>query len=256
MTKAMQRRERTLMDVLVVGATSAIAGEVARSFASSGARLFLVARNAERLAAVREDLLVHGAARVETAVLDMRHVDRHAAVLQSAIEGLGDLDAVLIAHGILPDQTRCEASVEETLQTLEVNCTSTIALLTLLANHFERRDGGCIAVITSVSGDRGRRSNYVYGTTKAALNTFLQGLRARLRPAGVSVVTVKPGVVDTPMTAGLPHNRLFADPRQVGEGIYRAMLAGRDVVYVPWFWRPIMAAIRAVPERVFKRMGL
>lgn len=252
----MQRRERTLTDVLVVGATSAIAGEVARSFARSGARLFLVARNAERLAAVREDLLVHGAARIETAVLDVRRVERHAAVLHSAIEALGDLDAVLVAHGMLPDQSRCEASVEETLQALEVNCTSTVALLMLLANHFEQRRGGCIAVITSVAGDRGRRSNYVYGTAKAALNTFLQGLRARLRPAGVSVVTIKPGFVDTPMTAGLPHNPLFADPRRVGEGIYRAMRAGRDVVYVPWFWRPIMAAVRAIPERIFKRIGL
>jgi len=253
--RPMKRRERTLTDVLVVGATSAIGSEVARSFARSGARLFLVARNAERLAAVSEDLRVLGAGRVETAVLDVTHMDRHAAVLQSAIEALGDLDVALVAHGVLPDQSRCEASVEETLRALEVNCTSTVALLTLLANYFEQRRGGCIAVITSVAGDRGRRSNYVYGTAKAALNTFLEGLRARLQPAGVSVLTVKPGFVDTPMTAGLPRNPFYADPRRVGEDIYRAMLAGRDVVYVPWFWRPIMAAVRAIPVRIFKRIS-
>jgi short-subunit dehydrogenase len=244
------------MNVLVVGATSAIAREAARAFAESGARLFLTGRSESRLAEIADDLRVRGAERVETAILDMTDLAQHAAVVRAADESLGELDAVLVAHGTLPDQTACEGSVELTLAALAVNLTSTIALLTRLASLFEERGRGTIAVLTSVAGERGRRSNYVYGTAKAGLNVFLQGLRNRLHGAGVAVVTIKPGFVDTPMTAHLPKNLLFADPRDVGRAVHRAMLEGRDVVYVPWFWRPVMAGIRSIPEGIFKRLKL
>ena len=244
------------MNVLVVGATSAIAREAARAFARSGDRLFLTGRSEPRLAEIAEDLRVRGADRVETAVLDVRDLERQAAVVRAAEASLGDLDAVLVAHGTLPDQPACEASVERTLEALAVNLTSTIALLTLVANLFEQRRRGTIAVLTSVAGDRGRRSNYVYGTAKAGLNVFLQGLRNRLHESGVAVVTIKPGYVDTPMTAHLPKNPLFADPRHVGRAVHRAIVDARDVVYVPWFWRPVMAGIRSIPEGIFKRLKL
>jgi decaprenylphospho-beta-D-erythro-pentofuranosid-2-ulose 2-reductase len=107
-----------------------------------------------------------------------------------------------------------------------------------------------------VAGDRGRRSNYVYGAAKAGVSVFLQGLRQRLRPAGIRVVTLKPGFVDTPMTAHLPRNPLASSPRRAGRAIYRAIEARRDVAYIPWFWRPIMALIRAMPEALFKRLRL
>jgi len=250
------KRPNVPQRVLVVGATSAIGYEATKSFALAGARLFLTARNPDRLAAVCDDLRVRGAAQVEAALLDATDVERHEPVMRSALATLGGLDCVLVAHGTLPDQAACERSVAETLRALEVNCTSTIALLTVLGNYFESERQGCIAVITSVAGDRGRQSNYVYGTAKGALNIFLQGLRNRLYRAGVAVVTIKPGFVDTPMTAGIPKNRLFTTPERVGRSIYDAMLAGRDVAYVPWFWRPIMAIITSIPERVFKRLKL
>jgi decaprenylphospho-beta-D-erythro-pentofuranosid-2-ulose 2-reductase len=244
------------MRVLIVGATSAIAYEVARLYAEDGASLFLVARSDEKLSTIGDDLRVRGAAAVHTWVLDVTQLDRHSEAVSAAVSALGGLDRVLIAHGTLPDQRRCEQNVGETLDAFNVNCTSVISLLTLLANQFEAQRKGCIAVIASVAADRGRQSNYVYGAAKGALDVFLQGLRNRLHPAGVSVVTVKPGFVDTPMTADLPKNFLYADPRRVGRRIHRAMERGTAVVYTPWFWRPIMAAVRSIPEPVFKRLRL
>ena len=244
------------MRVLIVGATSAIAGETAKAYASDGGRLFLTGRNAPRLASVRDDLLVRGAAQVETAELDVARIPSHRQVIDSAIAALGGLDVALIAHGTLPDQALCQQNVSETLDAIQVNFTGTVALLTLLANYFEAQHSGCIAVITSVAGDRGRQSNYVYGAAKGGVDRFLQGLRNRLFRSGVAVVTIKPGFVDTPMTAGMKKSLLFASARRVGLGIHRAIGRRRSVVYIPWFWRPIMAVIKCLPEDIFKRLQL
>jgi decaprenylphospho-beta-D-erythro-pentofuranosid-2-ulose 2-reductase len=242
--------------VLIVGATSAIAGETARVYAAYGARLFLTGRNAERLEAVAADLRVRGARAVETAVLDVTDRQRCDAVVEAAWAAFGGLDVALLAHGVLPDQARCQASAAETAEALEVNFVSTAALLTPLANRFEQARRGCIAVITSVAGDRGRQSNYVYGAAKGGLDRLLEGLRNRLFHAGVAVVTLKPGFVDTPMTAGLKQGPLFASARRAGRDIHRAIERRRDIAYIPWFWRPIMAIIRAIPEAMFKRLRL
>lgn len=242
--------------VLVAGATSAIAEETARLFAAEGAALFLAGRNEARLAAVADDLRARGAASVGTFALDFNDVACHAALLDAAEGAMGGLDVVLVAHGTLSDQKACAASPEETLRELATNFTSAAALLTLVANRFEARKAGVIAVISSVAGDRGRQSNYVYGSAKAGLSAFLSGLRNRLFKSGVAVVTIKPGFVDTPMTAHLPKNPLFASPGKVGRAIHAAIGARKDVVYVPGYWRLILAIIRAVPERLFKRLGL
>ncbi len=240
--------------ILIVGATSAIATEVARAYAERGARLFLTGRNRERLAAVADDIGVRGGS-VEIAQLDVLDIGSHAAVIEQAFAS-GGLDAALVAHGTLPDQAACQQSPAETVRALEVNFMATAALLTLLANRFEAQQRGTIAVIASVAGDRGRQSNYVYGAAKGGLAVFLQGLRNRLHHAGVSVVTLKPGFVDTPMTAGLPRNLLYTTARRAGRSIHRAIEARRDVAYIPWFWRPVMALIRSLPESVFKRLRL
>jgi decaprenylphospho-beta-D-erythro-pentofuranosid-2-ulose 2-reductase len=244
------------MRVLIIGATSAIAGETAKAYAGRGARLFLTGRNSARLSSLRDDLLVRGAAQVETAELDVTHIAGHRAVIDSAIASLGELDIALIAHGTLPDQTRCQKEVGETLEAIQVNFTATVALLTLLANYFETQRRGCIAVIGSVAGDRGRQSNYVYGAAKGGLDRFLQGLRNRLYRSGVSVVTIKPGFVETPMTSGKAKNPLFASAQYVGRRIERAIEHRSNVVYIPWYWRPIMAMVRWVPESIFKRLQL
>ena len=242
--------------VLIVGATSAIAIEVAKAFAARGARLFLSGRDPLKLSAVADDLRVRYAAQVESAVLDVSDVARHEDLVGRALRCWGGLDVVLVAHGVLPDQARCEESVAQTLRALEINFTATAALLTVVAAAFERQRSGCIAVITSVAGDRGRGSNYVYGAAKGGLHVFLQGLRNRLHAAGVTVLEIKPGFVDTPMTAHVSKGGLSASPRRVGRAIHRAITRRRDVVYVPWFWRPLMLGVRLVPERVFKRLKL
>jgi decaprenylphospho-beta-D-erythro-pentofuranosid-2-ulose 2-reductase len=244
------------MRVLIFGATSAIASETAKQFAGEGAHLFLTGRNIERLTAVADDLRVRGAARVETAALDIADIASQRPVIESAIAALGGLDVVLVAHGTLPNQEGCQEDVGKTLEALHINFTATIALLTLLAKELESQRYGCLAVITSVAGDRGRQTNYVYGAAKGGVQIFLQGLRARLFRSNVAVLTIKPGFVDTPMTAGFRKNPLFADAGRVGRGIHSAIARRQDVVYLPWFWRPIMTVLNSLPESVFKRLHL
>ncbi len=241
--------------VLIVGATSGIAVEVARAYAERGATLLLAGRNSARLQAVADDLRVRGAAEVDTAVLDVTDRAGHAGIVDWAFRS-GALDVALLAHGTLPDQAVCQVDVETAVRALDVNFTATAALLTVLGNRFEAQAHGTIAVITSVAGDRGRQSNYVYGSAKGGLAIFLQGLRQRLYRTGVTVVTLKPGFVDTPMTAGMPKNALFSSARRAGRAIYRAIERRRDVAYVPGFWRPIMTVIAAMPEWLFKRLRL
>ena len=245
-----------MANILIIGATSTIAHATARLFAAEGARFFLVGRSVSKLDAVRDDLLVCGAADAGTFALDLTDLDGHATMLDAATTTLGTLDMVLIAHGSLSDQAACEASVTKTMEEWATNCTSVIALLTSLANLMERQRHGTIAVMSSIAGDRGRKSLYVYGAAKAALNTFVAGLRGRLSAANVAVVTIKPGFVDTPMTAHLTKNFLFAPPERVAQDIHRAMTRGVAVIYTPWFWRYIMLLLRAIPDPIFRKLPI
>lgn len=246
--------------ILVIGATSAIAEHCARLWAAQGAKLFLVGRNAERLAMIADDLRVRGQARgvqVATFVMDATDTAGHAAMLDVALGYLGTLDAALIAHGTLPDQKACEASADMTLAQISGNGLSVIALAARLANVFEQQRGGCLAAIGSVAGDRGRQSNYTYGAAKALVDRFFEGLRNRLAPKGVSVLLIKPGFVDTPMTAAFDKGGpLWATADRVAREIVAAMGSGRQVLYTPWFWRWILLVIRHIPERIFVRLKL
>ena len=242
--------------VLIVGAASAIAEATARVWAERGASLYLVGRSHERLAAIGADLVVRGASHVSMEVLDVNDFSRHEQMLRQCIADLGGLDVVLIAHGTLADQHACEGSVELTLHEITTNALSVIALATLVAGWFASQRSGVLAVISSVAGDRGRRSNYVYGSAKAMVTAFLSGLRQRLSREGVGVVTLKPGFVDTPMTDAFKKGVLWASPATVAAGIVRAVDRGSAVVYLPFFWRPIMLAVRLIPERMFSRLSL
>jgi decaprenylphospho-beta-D-erythro-pentofuranosid-2-ulose 2-reductase len=242
--------------ILIIGATSAIAQATARLFAADGDSFFLVARDEEKVRTVADDLRVRGAVQVATAIMDANDIDRHEAMIQEAFQCLGAIDTVLIAHGTLSHQKDSEGSFQATRREFDTNALSVISLLTHLANRLERQGYGTLSVISSVAGDRGRQSNYVYGAAKAAVTTFMQGLRNRLHPAGVHVLTIKPGLVDSPMTAGLRKGLLWAKPGGVAAGIYEATREKKDVVYLPRFWRLIMWVLCAIPEPIFKRLKL
>ncbi|WP_322006066.1 SDR family oxidoreductase [Paraburkholderia tropica] len=246
-----------MKNILIIGATSAIANACARRWAAQGARLFLVTRNGERLQQVADDLVTRGAKLAACYELDVNDLDRHAAMLAQCQTELGSLDIVLVAPGTLPDQAQCQADAAVAIHEFNTNVTSIIGLLTPIANLIEAQKRGTIAVISSVAGDRGRPSNYLYGSAKAALSAFCEGLNARLFKAGAHVVTIKPGFVATPMTAGLPlPGPLVATPDKVAADITRAIDKNKDVLYTPWFWSLIMLIIRSVPKFLFKRASL
>jgi short-subunit dehydrogenase len=189
--------------------------------------------------------------------MDANDVPVHPAMVAAAAQALGRLDVVLIAHGTLPDQLACERDAGLALREFMSNGTSTIALLTVLANELERQRGGGIGVITSVAGDRGRPSNYVYGSAKAAVSVFCEGLRARLFKAGVSLTDIRPGFVATPMTQGLALPAvLLARPESVARRIVSGIERRRDVLYAPAFWSIVMSCIRLIPDAIFKRLRL
>lgn len=240
--------------VVIIGATSAIAEATARQYASRGAALFLVGRDLERLDAIAADLRVRGAHAAGTHALDVNDNAAHGAMLDAASSSLGGIDVVLIAHGTLPDQDRCEQSVDYAMQEFATNGSSTIAIASVIAARLT--SGSTLAVISSVAGDRGRASNYLYGSAKAAVSAFLSGLGQSLRPRGVNVLTIKPGFVDTPMTRNFKKGALWAKPEQIAKGIVAAIDRRRAVVYLPRFWALIMLVICHVPESIFRRIRL
>lgn len=240
--------------ILIVGATSAIAEATARRYAARGATFFLVARDATRLDAIAADLRVRGARAATGHPLDVTALDRHAAMLDAAWSALGEVDLVLVAHGTLPDQAACDASVEASLREFATNGTATLALCAAIAPRLKAP--ATLAVISSVAGDRGRASNYLYGSAKAAVSTYLSGLRQRLTPTGINVLTIKPGFVDTPMTAAFRKGLLWAKPDAIARGIERAVERRRGVAYLPFFWWGIMTVIKHIPEFVFRKVKL
>lgn len=243
--------------ILIVGATSAIATACARRWARTGARLHLVGRDPDKLEAVAADLSVLGAAQVSCFQMEATDLAAHPAMLETALAALGEIDIALIAHGSLPDQPACQADAVLAAREFEVNAISVIALLTLLGNRMEAQRHGALAVISSVAGDRGRASNYVYGSAKAAVQAFCEGLGARLFPAGISVTDIRPGFVATPMTAELTlPAALVARPEAIAPRIVKAIEQGRPVVYVPGWWALIMLVIRSLPRPLFKRLKL
>jgi short-subunit dehydrogenase len=239
--------------VLILGATSAIAAEVARIHAGRGDRLCLVGRDPAKLEAVARSLAARGGPVVAEAA-DFCELDRAAGRIEAAVEALGGVDVALIAHGDLGDQLASEREFAEAEAILRTNLLSVVALLIPLANHMERRGAGRLGVITSVAGERGRPRNYTYGTAKGALNIYLQGLRTRLYPAGVSVTTLKLGPVDTPMTRDHKKHLLFGKPEAVARDIVRAMDRRVPEAFVPAFWRAIMPVVKNTPERLFQML--
>lgn len=241
-----------MANVLIFGATSAIAAQVAETYASRGDRLHLVARSPEKLAAVVQRC---SATQVTSEVADLARVENAATLMQSAVAQLGTIDVVLIAQGYLSDQIETERSFEAAEYSLRLNFLGVVSLLVPIANQLETQGSGRVAVITSVAGDRGRPRNYTYGTAKGALNIYLQGLRTRLYKASVSVTTLKLGPVDTPMTRDHNKHFLFGKVPGVAADIVHAIDARKAEVYSPFVWRFIMFGVRLTPEWVIQRLA-
>lgn len=252
---------KTPKKILIVGATSAIAEAIARQFSYRGDHLCLAARNKQKLDAIANDLR----ARTPGCFVNCQHFDAsessdesllHEKLIRSARESMGSLDVVLIAHGVLPDPDVCADSVSEALNSIQINGLSVISLMSIAAKHFQTQGHGTIAVISSVAGDRGRGSNYVYGSAKALVTAFASGLGQKFSQTRIRVVNIKPGFVDTPMTAGIKKGFLWASPEAVAQKAVVAIDSGKPVAYAPGFWSCIMLVVCAIPERLFRKLPL
>jgi short-subunit dehydrogenase len=249
-----------MTSIAIFGATSAMAEQVARHYAVAGARLFLVARDAAKLQAIAGDLRARGAAQVDVETFDFAAIETMPVLLERLCARFGVPDRALIAYGTLPDQAHCAADETAARQALDLNFLSPALLLQAIARLMEPT-GGAIAVIGSVAGDRGRASNYVYGAAKGGLGLFAQGLAHRLaQKAGakpLAIILVKPGFVDTPMTAAFPKGPLWARPEAIAADIHAGLEHGKSaILYTPWFWRPILLIIRLLPQAVMHRTKL
>ncbi len=240
--------------IVIIGATSAIAQEVAKYYAVQGARMFCVARDEQKAMAVASDLRARGAEEVALYVADLMVRDVHADIVARSIAVLGTIDCVLIAHGVLPDQRLLDHDVDATIESFMINAVSMISITHRYADVLERQGSGSLVGISSVAGERGRAGNYAYGAAKAAVTAFYSGLAVRLRPSGVHVLTVKPGPVDTPMTRGLAMP-LMVPPRVVAADIVRAISRRSIVLYTPGVWRIIMMIVRVIPDGIFIKLN-
>jgi len=251
------RLDTTHGSVLILGATSGIAKGISHSLANRGHELILAGRGEEELSRLCSDLEIRYGVQAFSLRFDALDSASHADVMQEAVRLSKDrLAGIVVAFGILGDQERAVQEFGHAREIIDVNFLGIVSAHTHGASYLEAQRKGFIVAISSVSGDRGRQSNYTYGAAKGGLMVWLQGLRNRLHEAGVHVLTVKPGFVDTRMTYGMPGLFLVADPAVVGERVVRAVEHGKQVLYVPRFWRLIMLLIRLIPEVIFRRLKL
>ena len=239
--------------IVVFGATSAIAKEYCRLKAQQN-QFVLIARDQGALDDLTKDLIARQAQGVRTLKYDFENIADLGSLINEAFSS--PVDVALFAYGFLPDENKCKADVTYLERFHRANITSNMILLNLVAEKMKNQRKGSIAYITSVAGDRGKSSNYHYGSAKSAISRFLQGLRQSLFRDGVHVLDIRPGFVDTPMTVNFEKGPLWASPSSVARGIDRAILSHKSVSYLPFFWRYIMLIIRMIPEAIFKRMKL
>ena len=240
--------------LLIIGARSDIAKACAREYAKNGYDLYLAARNADELSAFARDVTTRTQQSVKLLELDILDYQSHQGFYDSMEEKpLGVISAV----GYLGKQEQAQGDFEEAQKIMGTNYTGVVSLINIIANDFERRRSGFIVGISSVAGDRGRKSNYLYGSAKAAFTAYLSGLRNRLYEAQVHVLTVKPGFVATKMTEGMDlPEKLTAQPDEVASDIFQAQQNGKNVLYTKWIWRWVMMVIKMIPEWKFKGMSV
>lgn len=244
-----------IRSALVFGATSAIGTALCRRLAQQRANLHLVARSQAGLKALAADLELRGASAVSFAQADLTDTDRHEELVAGGWDCLQRPDLALLAYGSLAEQASLQTDWSLQHNLLQVNLVSQLSLLTHLANRFENQRSGCLAAISSVAGDRGRASNYCYGAAKAGLSCYLQGLGQRLALAQVRVLDLRLGRVDTPMTAAFAKGLFWTTPQRISAPIFCALTRRSGTVYLPGYWRPIMAVVRAMPAAVVRRLN-
>ena len=241
---------------LILGAKSAIGQSLAKRLAIEGYDLVLAARNTEDLLPFVSDLQIRYSSESFLIDFDALNTDELSSFPKRVEQLSGPINLAILVYGYLGNQNEGEKTTKEMLKILNTNFTSAALILGHLANYFEEKGKGGIIGISSVAGDRGRKSNYLYGASKGALTILLQGLRSRLQSKDVHVLTVKPGFVDTPMTKGIKGLFLVAHPDRVAIDILKAYFKKQDVIYTPWFWKWILLIIRLIPEKIFKRLSL
>lgn len=241
--------------ILLVGATSAIATAMCELYAKRGDLVCLAARNRLRAQVVADELSARHGAIFPCVSFDAMDSGAPTRVMAEAVAILGWLDVVIVAHGSLPSDER-PLQEHHIAESVMVNGLSVITLLECATRYFAIHAGGTVAVISSVAGDRGRGSNYIYGASKSLVSAYASGLGQRLKRTNVKVVVIKPGLVDTPMTAGRKKGLLWSTPAVVAAIAVKAIDRGTPVVYAPRFWQPIMWLIKLIPERVFRRLPL
>lgn len=243
--------------VIILGALSAMAEATARLYAVEGASLLIAGRNASQLSSVAADLAARGATACYTYALDLARSGDTMSMLREMAATLGEIDAVLLFYGVLGDQRRSEIDLAHAREIIQVDFSSAAEWALAAADLLERQGRGALVVVSSVAGDRGRKSNYVYGAAKAGLTVLVQGIAHRLASSGARAVAIKCGLVDTPMTAAFAKGGpLWARPEQVAQIVRIATERGGPLLYAPWFWRWIMLVIRLIPTRIFNRMSI
>lgn len=244
-----------MKNFLVLGASSLIVQKTLELLAKPDVKFYLVGRDKAKLNIVKAHLESVGQSTVFIETADLGKFDTYQQIFNNSIQAMGFVDCLFVGYGILPNQQELEENITKIVENFNVNALGVILFVSLVANYFEERNAGSIVVISSVAGDRGRKTNYFYGSAKAALTVFLQGLRHRFAKGNIKVITIKPGLVDTPMTSHLQKNMLFASPEKVAKDIFTAIYRGKEVVYTPWFWRYIMLMIKLLPEKIFKKFN-
>ncbi|BAF71293.1 SDR family oxidoreductase [Sulfurovum sp. NBC37-1] len=240
--------------ILIIGAKSDMARAIAREYAKNGYNLYLAARNVDELTEFAKDIITRTQREVDLVEFDVLNYTSHQAFYENLQEKpLGIISAV----GYLGDQKKAQNDFSETQRIIDTNYTGIVSLFNIVATDFEKRRSGFMVGISSVAGDRGRKSNYIYGSAKAALTAYLSGLRNRLYDAQIQVLTVKPGFVATKMTENLDlPEKLTAQPEEVAKAIFSAQQRGKNVIYTKWVWKYIMMIIRAIPEWKFRSMDI
>ncbi|HWD90895.1 MAG TPA: SDR family NAD(P)-dependent oxidoreductase [Verrucomicrobiae bacterium] len=241
--------------IAIFGATSTLAQAIAERYVSTDASLILVGRSREKLAAVANHLTcLNGKLAVETISADFENLAALREVVEQIFAKPVPPSMAIICHGVLLSNAECLADEKAFLENTMVNFTSTAYLAEKLGTALANKTGGTLVVVTSVAGDRGRQSNFCYGATKAAVSAYLDGLRASLASKNVSVLEVKPGVMDSAMTAHLPLSPLMASPQKVAGDILNAVHRRKRRIYSPWFWKIIMTGLKTLPDAVWAKV--